>query len=119
MAANSAAAKEWCTAIVSAMLIVVADKGKPDYALLALVPTLFFFVLDAYYLRQEKGFRKAYEGFVDKIHSRTLTADDLYVVRPEGSVWRQWAEAVGSFSVWGIYLMLALLIVLAQLLVLG
>jgi hypothetical protein len=100
------------------MLVVVADKGKPNYALLALVPTVFFFVLDAYYLRLEKGFRKAYESFVDKLHSHTLAADDLYTVEPEGNRWRLWGEAFGSFSVWGIYLMLALLILLARLIVL-
>jgi hypothetical protein len=117
MSANSATAKGWCTAIVSAVLAIVADKGKPDYVLLALVPTIFFFVLDAFYLRLEKGFRKAYESFVDKLHSRTLAVDDLYVVRAEGNRWRLWGAAFGSFSVWGIYLMLALLIMLARLVV--
>jgi hypothetical protein len=50
MAANSASCKGWCIAITSAILVLVADKSKPDYALIALIPILLFLALDAYYL---------------------------------------------------------------------
>ena len=57
MASNSNSSKAWCITIVSAILVVVADKGKPDYAYIAFIPTLLFFALDTYYLALEKGFR--------------------------------------------------------------
>lgn len=54
MATNSSACKAWCISIVSAILVLVADKGKPQHALIALLPTLLFLALDAYYLSLEK-----------------------------------------------------------------
>lgn len=50
MASNSSASKTWCITLVSAILVIVADKGKPEYAYIAMLPTLFFSALDAYYL---------------------------------------------------------------------
>ncbi len=48
MAANSASCKAWCITLVSAILVIVADKGKPHYALIAVIPNVLFLVLDAY-----------------------------------------------------------------------
>lgn len=114
MAANSASAKTWCITIVSAILVAVADKSKSDYALLALLPTLLFLSLDAYYLGMEKGFRNAYNDFVKKVHNGTLTTDDLFSVKPQGATSKLQQEAFKSFSVWGFYLMLVLLILIAH-----
>lgn len=118
MAANSSSAKAWCIAIVSAILVVVADKPQPDYALLALIPTFLFFALDAYYLAMEKGFRNAYNSFVQKVHEGTLATADLYCVEPEGQASGLQLEAFKSFSVWGFYLVLGIVIGLAWSLVL-
>lgn len=118
MAANSTSAKAWCIAIVSAMLVVVAGKNRPNYALLALIPTFLFLLLDAYYLAMEKGFRNAYNDFVKKVHEGTLTPNDLFSVKPLGDSSELQTEAFKSFSVWGFYILLSMLIVLAKLTVL-
>lgn len=110
MATNSTSAKSWCITIVSAILVVVADKSKPDYALIALIPAFLFMTLDAYYLAMERGFRNSYNAFVRKLHEGSLTADDLFSVRPiGGNSALQW-EALRSVSVWGFYLFLGILI---------
>lgn len=114
MASNSTSSKAWCITIVSAILVVVADKDKPDYALLALIPTLLFLSLDAYYLAMEKGFRNAYNAFVRKVHDGTLVPDDLFSVRPLGGTSQLQWQAFRSFSVWGFYLVLAAMIGLAR-----
>ena len=114
MAANSTSEKSWCITIVSAILVVIADKNKPDYAFLALIPTLLFLALDVYYLAMEKGFRNSYNSFVKKVHNGTLTADDLYFVCSEGKTSSLLWEALKSFSVWGFYIGLAILILLAR-----
>ena len=57
MASNSSSSKAWCITLVSAVLVIVADKGKPDYAYISFIPILLFLFLDAYYLALEKGFR--------------------------------------------------------------
>lgn len=118
MAANSTSSKTWCITIVSAILVVVADKAKPSYALLALLPIILFAALDAYYLGMEKGFRNAYNQFVRKLHKGVITADDLFSVQPVGAPSKLQFEAFKSFSVWGFYLVLALLILVARIYVL-
>lgn len=118
MAANSNSSKAWCITVVSAILVVVADKNKPDYALLALIPTLLFLALDTYYLAMERGFRNSYNSFVRKIHDGSLTLDDLYLVHPKGETSQLQIEALKSFSVWGFYIVLGLLIIIARLYVL-
>jgi hypothetical protein len=42
---------------VSAILVIAADKGKPQYTLIGVIPTFLFLVLDTYYLSLEKRFR--------------------------------------------------------------
>lgn len=119
MAANSNSSKAWCITVVSAILVVVADKNKPDYALLALIPTILFLALDVYYLAIEKGFRNSYNEFVKKVHDGSLKLDNLYLVSQEGKTFELQLEALKSFSVWGFYIALILLIVIARLYVLS
>jgi len=106
MAGNSASSKAWCVTLVSAILVIIADKGKPQYAWIAIIPTLLFLVLDAYYLALEKGFRSSYNSFIQKLHEQTLSAPDLFVVTPKGGLFALFFESLGSFSVWPFYVML-------------
>jgi hypothetical protein len=114
MATNSTSSKAWCITLVSAILVIVADKGKPQFALIALIPTILFLALDAYYLALEKGFRNSYNNFIRKIHDGSATADDLYSVAPSGNQTSLQIEALKSFSVWGFYFTLIGMIFLAK-----
>lgn len=121
MATNSASAKTWCIALVSAVLVVVAETDKPKYAWLAAIPTALFFLLDAYYLGLERRFREQYNTFITKLHEGEATVDDLFIVAPPGSFWHGlWVflKATVSPSVLPFYLVLLLMVVLAQRLVL-
>jgi hypothetical protein len=117
MAGNSAACKTWCITIVSAILVVVADKGKPELIWIALIPTLLFLVLDTYYLAMEKRFRNSYDGFVQRLHRNELRVSELYVVSPEGRWSQTVAKALVSVSVWPFYGALIVVIFLARVLV--
>jgi hypothetical protein len=117
MASNSASCKAWCITLVAAILVIVADKGKSSYALIAAIPTLLFLVLDAYYLALERCFRAAYNHFIDKVHSGTLGPSDLYAVVPKGSLVNAVFQALGSFSIWPFYVTLGVTIWLAMWLV--
>jgi hypothetical protein len=103
---------------VSALLVIVAEKGKPEFAHIALVPTLLFLALDAYYLALEKAFRASYGEFVRKLHSGVATAADLYAIEPAGNHSEHQVAALKSFSVWGFYLTLFALIELVRTVVL-
>ena len=114
MAGNSSSSKAWCITLVSAMLVIVADKGKPDFAWLAVIPTCLFMCLDIYYLGLEKGFRESYNAFVSKLHNGTVATEDLYAVVPLGNSSKQRWQSFLSFSVWGFYISLLILIVITR-----
>lgn len=119
MAANSAASKAWCVTLVSAVLVIVAGKGKPDFAYIAFLPTIVFAALDAYYLALEKAFRNSYKDFIEKLHKKTMTESDLYSVIPKGEMSKLQWESIKSFSVWGFYLPLILLIIITKYIAIG
>lgn len=114
MASNSASCKAWCITLVAAILVIVADKGKPSYALIAAIPTLLFLVLDAYYLALERCFRASYNEFIDKVHGGRVVATDLYAVTPKGLLAKTVAQSLSSFSIWPFYVTLGVMIWLSM-----
>lgn len=119
MAANSASAKTWCVTLVSAVLVIVADKGKPQYAWIAMLPTIVFAALDMYYLALEKSFRRSYNEFIDKLHANSLKASDLYSVELSGNFIKLLFESIQSFSIWGFYVSMAILIIVTKKIAIG
>jgi hypothetical protein len=115
MAANSASCKAWCVGLVSAILVVAADKGRPTLLVTCMVPVLLFLVLDAYYLALERRFRTSYEAFVRRLHEGTASVEDAFVLSKKLSV-RQgllgFGEGLLSFSVWPFYVTLSVLLVI-------
>jgi hypothetical protein len=114
MASNSASCKAWCITLVAAILVIVADKGQPNYALIAAVPTLLFLVLDTYYLALERCFRDSYNEFIEKVHGGRVVATDLYAVTPKGSLPKTLAQSLRSFSIWPFYATLGVMIWLSM-----
>lgn len=60
MNSNSFQIKGWMITIVSALLALYAGNGNEAFVFVAIVPTLLFWYLDAYYLQQERKFRELY-----------------------------------------------------------
>jgi len=73
MASNSFFLKGWCVTLVSAVLALSAKDADRRFALLAYYPVLMFWILDGYFLRQERLFRKLY----DKVRVTVETAIDF------------------------------------------
>ena len=84
MAENSRSCKVWCVTLVAAVLVLVARTGEPQHALIALIPTLLFLFLDAYYLALERAFISSQNAFVDKLHKGDLAQAAIYKVAPTG-----------------------------------
>ena len=103
MAENSRSCKVWNITLVSAILVFVARVDKPNYALIALVPTVLFLILDTYYLALDRAFRQSYNDFVQKLHEGNLSVTNLFTVAPTGSVPRHFMASLLSFSIWPFY----------------
>lgn len=60
MANNSFLLKGWTVTLVAALFALAAQNTNPWFGVLAFLPTIAFWILDAYYLRQERLFRELY-----------------------------------------------------------
>lgn len=65
LAQNSFQAKSWSVAIVTGILAFTSRSAQAQTCALAIFPAFCFWVLDAYYLRQERLFRALYIRAVD------------------------------------------------------
>jgi len=109
MASNSAGCKTWCITIVSAIVVIIADKSNPVYVWVSLVPVLLFLFLDSYYLGLEQRHRDSYNTFIKKLHSGNAEINDVFIVNPGGGFFltlRSTSKAASSLSVWPFYILL-------------
>ena len=121
MASNSAACKTWCVTLVSAIVVIIADKGKPNYVWISVVPIVLFLLLDSYYLAFERQFRTFYNDFIKKLHFNEATVDDVFLVAPKKGLSTTTGNIVKaglSLSVWTFYGLLALMLLVVRIWVL-
>jgi hypothetical protein len=115
MATNSGNCKTWCITLASALLVLIADKGKVNFIWIALIPVLLFAFLDAYYLGQERAFRETYNDFIKNMHSGDATTADLFNLKPRKGfdVAAYTFGSMTSFAIYPFYLGLLGMICLA------
>ncbi len=63
---NSFQIKNWCVITVSAIFTISISKENFYILLVALLPIILFWFLDAYYLTQERRFRGLYDQAIKK-----------------------------------------------------
>ncbi len=117
MATNSASCKTWCVTLVSAIVVVVADKANANLVWVPAIPIVLFLVLDSYYLHMERLFRDGYNEFVRKLHFGSANVEDIFYLGPRtgiSSTSAGMAKAASSISVWPFYGLLALLLVVMR-----
>lgn len=71
MAQNSFLIKGWAVTLVAALFALAAADSNPAMVVIALIPATGFWLLDAYFLRQERLFR----GLYDQIRSASGSVD--------------------------------------------
>ncbi len=114
MAANSFVLKGWTVTLVAALLALAAEKGRlTSGAWLALIPLFVMWGLDAFYVRQERLFRKLYEAVVEKDKDVPTYSMDTRKVKDKVT-W--WPTVAFSPTLWPFYLgLLAVAVVMAVL----
>lgn len=78
MGQNSFSLKGWSVGLLSALLGFAAADSNIKFALIAYIPAVVFWMLDAYYLHQERLFRKLY----DAVRKGELPADFSMNTKP-------------------------------------
>jgi hypothetical protein len=61
MGSNSFLLKGWNVTLAAGLFALAAKDSNPTFAVVALLPAVVFWGLDAYYLRQERLFRELYD----------------------------------------------------------
>jgi hypothetical protein len=113
MATNSSGCKTWCITLVSASVVIIADKGKPDYVWIALIPLMLFLFLDCYYLGLERCYRRLYDCFINKLHANKAKSCDLYELTISYQLMNTF-KAVFSFSIWPFYGLLSATLIVVR-----
>ena len=62
MAGNSFHLKGWSVVLVSALFALAASGTNVHFVYLAFLPAVAFWILDGYFLRQERMYRKLYDA---------------------------------------------------------
>lgn len=117
MASNSASCKNWCVALVSGILVIIANKGQPNFAWIAVIPIGLFLFLDAYYLGLEKRFIGQYNDFVEKVHSGAVSVEDVYIIESGGGGMKSLLRTLESYisiAVWPFYLLLTVMLLISR-----
>ena len=78
MASNSFMLKGWSIIIISAVLALDASNLASSFIYIAYLPALSFWVLDAYFLSQERYFRRLY----DKVRGELTSPDQSSSIEP-------------------------------------
>lgn len=91
MANNSFLLKGWTITLVAALFALAEKDSNVNFAILALFPALSFWGLDAYYLRQERFFRKLYEAVSSSID------DELQSIPPFSLDTTKYQKSVDSW----------------------
>jgi hypothetical protein len=101
LAGNSFVVKKWSIASVAALLALAAKDVNERYAILALLPALSFWGLDAYYLRQERLFRALYDHVrTDEPETPSAFSMNTAII---GEKVKAWPRTLGSAPLVGLH----------------
>lgn len=112
LAQNSFAVRGWSVTLVSVLFaLIAAGDAPPAAALITLVPAAVFWGLDAYYLHQERLFRKLYQAAASDVAGTSGLVVFSMNVSPYLASTPGWRAALLSRTVVPIPLVLAVVAV--------
>ena len=116
MAANSFLLKGWNVTITAGLFALAAKDANTAYVVIALFTGLSFWGLDAYYLRQERLFRRLYDE-VRKGFNNQSTLIEVFSLStvPYQSQVAGWFRTLWTPSIIGVHGLTVLLIIAATL----
>lgn len=113
MAQNSFFLKGWTVTLIAGLLAFANTKEMDStYLLIAYIPAVFFWMLDGYYLHQEKMFRKLYDKV--RVTDESLIDYSMDTSSVEGHV-PSWLKVCFSTTLNIFYIPVIFVIILAML----
>lgn len=100
MANNSFLLKGWTVTIVAALFALAAQNSNPRFVILAFFPVIAFWILDAFYLWQERLFRALYNDIRKKAEDEIQSKDPFSLdTTPYKSSVQSWARIAVSKTI--------------------
>jgi hypothetical protein len=110
MAGNSFLIKGWCITLVSALLGLAAKDNDKKFIIVVVFPALMFWLLDAYFLRQERLFRQKYKEITKSTDEFTDFSMDISTMERQVDSWLRVAFSKTLFLFYGSMLSAILII---------
>jgi hypothetical protein len=110
MAGNSFLIKGWCITLVSALLGLAAKDNDKKFIIVVFFPALMFWLLDAYFLRQERLFRQKYKEITKSTDEFTDFSMDMSTMERQVDSWLRIAFSKTLFLFYGSMLSAILII---------
>ena len=109
LGSNSFLVKSWSMTIIVAAMVLIAkpDMQNPYFVLVLIVPVLGFWILDGYFLWQERLFRKVY----GEIRSQSDTDFEMNPMKHRNEPKCSWLSAIFSLTLVLFYLIEILFII--------
>lgn len=103
---NSYQIKSWAVTIVAAVLALYASTQKTDFILVGIFPSVLFWIMDAYCLRQERKFRGLYNDVAgignNPTQIRPYDMDTDFYKKGQYSYW----TVLWTKTIWLVYFLL-------------
>ncbi|MBZ2123583.1 hypothetical protein [Streptococcus gordonii] len=109
MAQNSFIVKGWAVTILIGLFVFLQKNESKSNLFIYVTPILFFWVLDSYYLWQERLFRKLYNKIIDNLTSESDLSMDTSTFKENYSFFRT-LFSVSELLSYGVLLILAILL---------
>ena len=96
LGSNSFLVKSWSMTIIVAAMVLIARQNiqNPDFVLLLILPAIGFWILDGYFLRQERLFRQIY----DEIRVQSDTDFEMNPMKHKNKPKCSWLSAFFSIT---------------------
>ncbi len=102
MNTNSFQIKGWSITITSALLALYASNNTATFILIAIAPTLLFWLLDTYYLWQERKFRGVYNDVAELTQINTIRLFEMPIQKYVTGKYNYF-RVMWSITIWPIY----------------
>lgn len=110
MNTNSFQIKGFVITIVSAFIAIFASTQKVVFISISGIPILIFWLLDSFYLQQERKFRGIYNDVIGKTHINNILTYEMPVNLYKGNGC-SFVEVVFSRTIFPLYFILILMII--------
>lgn len=108
LAENSAKCKEWCFALVGALIVFILSRENNNQVGFEVVYyiTGIFAILDAYYLGLERNMRSKYKKFIEKINKGEDISKNIFLpsgIDKETSLLKKFLKKMGLHFIWTLW----------------